>query len=217
VAPRRDLGEFNFAMSPPRATDRAAMTGGGPTSQTSKRVRNARWGGARAGAGRPARGPIASEPHQRRPACSPRSPIHVTARAATGVRKLASRAGWRAVRRAALRSLARADFRIIYMALHGRRLELVVEADDRIALARGMQGFEVSAARALNRLLGRRGAVFADRYRPRPLVTRAAVRAAIANAASPLIAVARPESSALARSWIRHASRDAHSRRIRDG
>jgi hypothetical protein len=40
-----------------------------------------------------------------------------------------------------------------------------------------MQGFEVSAARALNRALGRTGSVFADRYRPRALITRAAVRA----------------------------------------
>jgi hypothetical protein len=42
-----------------------------------------------------------------------------------------------------------------------------------------MQGFEVSAARALNRALGRRGCVFADRYRPRALATRAAIRAVL--------------------------------------
>ena len=45
----------------------------------------------------------------------------------------------------------------------------MVEASDRIALARGMQGFQVAAAKHLNRLRGRRGSVFADRYRAWPL------------------------------------------------
>jgi len=137
------------------------------------------WGGARAGAGRPAKHAIASEPHQRRAALSPRHPVHVIARVVPGLRALASRRGWRAVHRAVATSLARADFRIVHVAIAGSRLELVVEADDRIALARGMQGFQVSAARALNRSLGRAGTVFADRYRPCPLATRAAVRAVL--------------------------------------
>ena len=59
------------------------------------------------------------------------------------------------------------------------RLELIVEADDKVALARGMQGFQVSAARAINRQAGRHGAVFADRYRMAILRTRAAVRGAV--------------------------------------
>jgi hypothetical protein len=139
-------------------------------------VTTSSWGGARAGAGRPAKHAIASEPHKRRPALSPRHPVHVIARV---VPRLGSRRTWRAIDRALRRSLARDDFRIVHVALSARRVELVVEADDRIALARGMQGFEVSAARALNRALGRTGCVFADRYRPRVLVTRAAVRAVV--------------------------------------
>jgi hypothetical protein len=134
------------------------------------------WGGARAGAGRPAKHAIASEPHKRRPALSSHYPVHVVARAVPRLRALGSRRGWRAVRHAIQTSLARADFRIVHAAIAGSRLELVVEADDRVALARGMQGFQVSAARALNRAFGRTGTVFADRYRPCPLVTRAAVR-----------------------------------------
>ncbi|HEY3803820.1 MAG TPA: hypothetical protein VGL61_14495 [Kofleriaceae bacterium] len=137
------------------------------------------WGGARAGAGRPAMHAIASEPHKRRPVVSPRHPVHVVARVVPQLRAFGSRRTWRAVERAVARSLARDDFRIVHVALAHRRLELVVEADDRLALARGMQGFEVSAARALNRALGRRGCVFADRYRPRALPTRAAIRAVL--------------------------------------
>lgn len=137
------------------------------------------WGGARAGAGRPAKHAIASEPHKRRAPLSPRFPVHVVARVEPRLRSFGSRRTWRAVRRAVQRSLARADFRIVHVALGPRRVELVIEADDRVALARGMQGFEVSAARAINRALGRAGRVFADRYRPRVLPTRAAVRAVL--------------------------------------
>lgn len=75
----------------------------------------------------------------------------------------------------------RGDFRILEHQVTGRRdhddhgIELVVEAEDRVALARGMQGFQVAAARALNALAARRGTVFADRYRivkPRRLTAR---------------------------------------------
>jgi len=62
-----------------------------------------------------------------------------------------------------------------------RRLELVVEADSALALARGMQGFQVAAAKHWNRARGRTGTVFPDRYRPRTLRTRAEVRAALAT------------------------------------
>jgi len=115
-----------------------------------------------------------------RPALSPRHPVHVIARTVPAAR-LDGRAGHRAIRRALARSLARDDFRVIELAIRARRVELVVEAADRLALARGMQGFQVSAARLVNRALGRRGAVFPDRYRATALVTRAAVRAVIAR------------------------------------
>jgi hypothetical protein len=83
------------------------------------------------------------------------------------------------LRRALTVSLARTDFRIVHIALVGSRLELIVEADNRLALARGMQGFQVSAAKLLNRAARRRGAVFPDRYRMRVLTTRVDVRDAI--------------------------------------
>ena len=138
------------------------------------------WGGKRAGAGRPKRGAIASEPHQRRPLLSPHQPIHVIARVVRGAGALHDRHARRALARALQRSLGRSDFRIVHLAVVAGRLELVVEASDRHALARGMQGFQVAAARQLNRLRGRRGAVFPDRYRANVLVTRAAVRALLA-------------------------------------
>ena len=135
-----------------------------------------RWGGARAGAGRPARGPHASEPHKVRPTLSPRFPVHVRSRLVRGVKRVPRGIAYRALRHALALSLGRDDFRIVHFAVLATRLELVVEADDRHALARGMQGFQVSAARCLNRAAHRHGTVFPDRYRMNILRTRAAVR-----------------------------------------
>jgi REP element-mobilizing transposase RayT len=55
-------------------------------------------------------------------------------------------------------------FRICHISIQGSHLHLIVEADDKHALARGMQGFQISFARRINARLGRSGRVFADRY-----------------------------------------------------
>ena len=41
---------------------------------------------------------------------------------------------------------------------------MIVEAPDQVALGRAMKGLEVRMARALNKVMNRRGPVFADRY-----------------------------------------------------
>jgi hypothetical protein len=137
------------------------------------------WGGSRTGAGRPARGPIPSERHTTRPHLEPRHPIHVTSRVTHSITSIKRRRTYAALTRALRLSLARADFRIVHIAVLPHRIELIVEADDKLALARGMQGFQVSAARWLNRHAHRNGTVFPDRYRMRILKTRIDVRDAI--------------------------------------
>jgi hypothetical protein len=114
-----------------------------------------------------------------RPEVSERHPVQVTARVVPAVGRLGRRAAHRAIRRAIQTALARDDFRIVELAVRPTRLELVVEANGRAALARGMQGFQIAAARYLNRVAGRRGPVFPDRYRARILATRRAVRRAL--------------------------------------
>jgi len=114
-----------------------------------------------------------------RPALSARHPVRITARVVPAVGRLARGHAYRAIRRALRTALGRADFRIVELDVRTHRLELVVEADDRMALARGMQGFQVAAARYLNRAARRRGTVFPDRYRARPLTSRRAVRRAL--------------------------------------
>jgi hypothetical protein len=70
----------------------------------------------------------------------------------------------------------RFGFRLIHHSVQGNHLHLVGEADGAISLARGLQGLSVRIARQLNRALGRRGCVFADRYHARALATPREVR-----------------------------------------
>lgn len=137
------------------------------------------WGGARIGAGRPARGPVPSERHRVRPTLEARHPVHVTSRVTHAVSAVQRARIYVALRRALTLSFARSDFRIVHLAVLPKRVDLIVEASDKVALARGMQGFQVSAARWLNRAARRTGNVFVDRYRMRILRTRIAVRDAI--------------------------------------
>ena len=53
--------------------------------------------------------------------------------------------------------LERTDFRIVHISIQSNHIHLLVEANDPEALARGMQAFQISAARKLNKLLGRTG------------------------------------------------------------
>ncbi|MBA3394852.1 MAG: hypothetical protein H0T89_19555 [Deltaproteobacteria bacterium] len=144
------------------------------------------WGGARIGAGRPTTRTRASEPHTARPAIDAHQPVHVTARIVDALADATSArtrlAIERALHRALDRSLDRVDFRIVQLGHRGASVVLIVEARDRLALARGMQGFQVSAARYLNAATRRRGPVFPDRYRAAALTTRRAVRHALARA-----------------------------------
>ena len=57
---------------------------------------------------------------------------------------------------------------------------MIVEAHDASALSRAMQGLSVRLARHVNRLLGRRGKVFADRFHHRTLTKPRQVRNALA-------------------------------------
>jgi hypothetical protein len=77
---------------------------------------------------------------------------------------------YKAMREATIVAAVRERIRIVHISLQRTHVHLLVEAADKQALARGMQGFQISAARNINRMLGedryrrRRGPVFADRY-----------------------------------------------------
>jgi putative transposase len=123
-------------------------------------------GGKRRGAGRKPKGDKAGIPHKPRPALAARFPVHVTLRVKAEVWNLRSRRSFRLIA-AAFRGVlsSRRTFRLAEYAILGNHLHLIVEANDRRCLARGMQALEIRVAKALNKMMSeRRGPVFADRY-----------------------------------------------------
>ena len=135
------------------------------------------WGGRRAGAGRK-RSKSSGMPHLRRADLAARHPVHATLRAARGCWNLRSRRALRVLEGAFHAGRDRFGFRLVHFSVQGNHLHLLVEADGRESLARGMKGLGVRLARALNRLMNRKGRVFADRYHAHVLKTpREAARA----------------------------------------
>jgi len=128
-----------------------------------------RRGGRRKGAGRKPKGARAGSRHEERPEIKSRYPLHVVMRVVPGVGSLRRRPMYKAIREATIIAALRERFRIVHVSLQRTHVHMLVEAESKDALARGMQGFQISAARNINTALGdrhrrRRGKVFADRY-----------------------------------------------------
>jgi REP element-mobilizing transposase RayT len=83
---------------------------------------------------------------------------------------------FRALRRAFERGCARFGFRLVHFSVQGNHVHFIVEAPDQLALTRAMKGLEVRMARALNKVMQRKGAVFSDRYHAHLLRTPRAAR-----------------------------------------
>jgi hypothetical protein len=84
-----------------------------------------------------------------------------------------------AVVRTALGRASSATFRIIAFSVQRDHVHLVVEAEGTSAFSRGLQGLAIRAAKAVNRVLGRRGPVWGDRFHARDLTSPRAVRNAL--------------------------------------
>jgi REP element-mobilizing transposase RayT len=138
-----------------------------------------RWGGARRGAGRKPR-PGSGVRHRSRPDHKRRFPVHVTMKVVADVGSLTRKKSFAAVKGAIEAGIVREGFRVTDWTVQRDHLHLMVEADDRVRLSRGMQGLATRIARRLNQLLGRSGRVFADRYHMRELKTPREVRNALA-------------------------------------
>jgi len=145
-----------------------------------------RRGGKRPGAGRPRKQGRASEKHQKRERLAARYPVHVNIRVEKAVGQLRRRRAYQAFRRALRTSLAHTDFAVVHVSIQREHIHLIVEARDEVALAKGMQGLQIAAARYLNGAISsergavRRGRVFIDRYHARILKTPREVRNALA-------------------------------------
>jgi REP element-mobilizing transposase RayT len=104
-----------------------------------------------------------------------RFPVHVVLRVLADVPRLRQ---WKiyAELKKAFGKASRETFRLVQYSVQGNHLHLIVEAEDKVALSRGMQGLAIRAARAINRAVGRKGKVFFDRYFPRTMTFPQQVR-----------------------------------------
>ncbi|HKA88046.1 MAG TPA: transposase [Haliangiales bacterium] len=108
-----------------------------------------------------------------------RFPLHVTLRVKQHVWQLRSRRCFRVLERAFRAAAARFDTRIAQFSVQWNHIHVVVETRDARALARAVQGMAIRMAKGLNRVMGRKGTVFADRYHSRALRTPTEVRKAL--------------------------------------
>jgi REP element-mobilizing transposase RayT len=121
------------------------------------------WGGARKSAGRKRKASRPQVPHRPRGGFR-NAALPVTVSMRYEVWNLRTRRCFRALRHAFERGCARFGFRVIHFSVQGNHIHVIVEAPDPESLARAMRGLEVRMARALNKVMHRRGPVFADRY-----------------------------------------------------
>jgi REP element-mobilizing transposase RayT len=138
------------------------------------------WGGKRKGAGRPQVNARKSEPHRVRTPINWNKPVHVSLRVVKDVGRLRRLDRYAVIRKCLVLLLDRTDFRVIHVSIQSNHIHLIIEAASATALARGLQAFQISAARRLNAELGRRGTVFPDRYHATVITSRRGARNALA-------------------------------------
>ena len=136
--------------------------------------------------GRPPTNGRAGSPHKKRPVLDPRNPLHIVLRAIAAIGSLRRRDIYKAVRWATITAAKHEGFRIVHLSLQRTHVHLLVEADNKLALARGMQAFQISAAKLINAAISknkavrRRGSVFPDRYHQEIIKTPRQARHALA-------------------------------------
>lgn len=117
-------------------------------------------------------------PHFVRPAHDARHPVHVTMKRVRAAPSLRAQRVFAAIVEQLRAAVAR-GVRILHFTVQGDHVHLVVEADDRDCLSRGMQFFFSRVAFAVNRVAMRSGKLFRDRHHRRELATPTEVRRAL--------------------------------------
>lgn len=138
------------------------------------------WGGKRKGAGRKPKRKRPGVSHHGRGRHNASLPLHLTLRLRPDIPNLRQRELYVAVENAVRAGNSRFGFRAVHFSVQGNHLHLVGEADTAKALSRGMQGLTIRIARAINRVLERKGKVFDDRFHHRELSTPTETRNALA-------------------------------------
>jgi putative transposase len=150
-------------------------------------VRKAGRGGKRKGAGRKLTpGKRASVPHRVRTRHEGANPVHVTLRARGGLPSLRNQRVHEMLRRVLVRQgdpRYAPRFHVVEFTIQDNHLHLIVEAigkqDAHDSLRAGVSGLVISFAKRLNRMLGRKGKVWGDRWHGRELGSPREVRNAL--------------------------------------
>lgn len=124
------------------------------------------WGGKRKGAGRKNRSNQIN--HMKRETFDTKTPLQITMKLKAGLPSLRTRRMLEAFRKALLLSKAR-GMRTIHYSLESNHFHLFVESGDMATLGAGMKSFGSSFGKAVRKLAGGRGSVFAGRYHMRVL------------------------------------------------
>jgi len=114
--------------------------------------------------------------HQRRPPLG--GVVHVTQKICAGLPRLRTKATFRVVAGAVRAGNEKPGFRVVACTVLSNHFHYIVEARDKVRLARGMQGLAIRVAKALNRHWKRRGRVFRERFFARALRKMQAMRRA---------------------------------------
>lgn len=177
-----------------------------------------RHGGKRRGAGRKPKHRWAGSPHDKRELIKPYHALHVVMRVVEAVGSLRRREMYKAVRDASITAALRERFRIVHLSIQRTHIHMLAEAANEQALARGLQGFQVSVARNVNSMLRvdryrrRRGQVFAGRYHVEVITTPRRARHALCYVLTTGASIARTGTACRARGSSTHSRRGSRSR-----
>ena len=121
------------------------------------------------------------EPHRSREVFTRRRVLHVRLLMKDDVPNLRrKRSLWRVLSRAFSLGCSKPGFRICQFSIQTNHIHMVVEADNHVALSKGMQGFSIRLAKTLNTALNRKGQVLRERYRVTHMATPTQVRHTLA-------------------------------------
>lgn len=129
------------------------------------------WGGARRGAGRKPPGSRRAGPHRARERFRGVRPVHVSLRVAPHVWNLRSERAFTVIHGAIGALRRRRGFQVVQYAILGNHLHLIAEAEGSARLSAGVRALTIRVARGLNRMMGRTGPVFEDRFHAHVLRT----------------------------------------------
>jgi REP element-mobilizing transposase RayT len=166
-------------------------------------------GGRRPGSGRPSIRPRPAVPHAAREPIRPYQPVHVTLRFADGVWNLRSERSFAVIHGALAAARRRPNARVAHFSVQGNHVHLLVEASGTAALSNAVRALSIRLAKRLNRMMGRTGPVFEDRFHSHVLRTPAEVENALRYVLGNFASHASRRGEAMRAGWIDPFSSEA--------